>query len=252
MTAPTPPASPAVIDWLNVAREHEQFSLNGQWIGVQTPHYSLSGLFRALGDEIATLRAALAAPPTPRGEVQGGYADAFYEIAELLGLQASTDSPAVVWKRDMLPRLAAALSTPRAEIGDDARARAGKCLGGFVLELSRMHGGGFKVVGLDGKELPKVYGDQDEAHEALEELQIDAILAAFAAATPAPAVGDGDAPYRHLIDWIVEGQEMGRRVYIWLDQDGAWGVGSEEKLKRSLAATPASVTPDGAALGDEM
>jgi hypothetical protein len=83
MTAPTPPASPAAVDWLQVAREHERFALNGQWIGVQTPHYALSGMFKALGDEIESLRAALAAlaaPPTPRGEEEAPLAMTREEI----------------------------------------------------------------------------------------------------------------------------------------------------------------------------
>ena len=33
------------------------------------------------------------------------YANAFYAIADLLGIGASPDSPAVVWQRDMFPML---------------------------------------------------------------------------------------------------------------------------------------------------
>lgn len=55
-------------------------------------------------------RAMLAAAPVPATEGQEGYASAFYELADLMGLPAMSDSPATVWKRDMLPAVVAALA----------------------------------------------------------------------------------------------------------------------------------------------
>lgn len=43
------------LDWLSIARDYEQAALKG-WPGVNTPHYALSGTFKALGDEIERLR----------------------------------------------------------------------------------------------------------------------------------------------------------------------------------------------------
>jgi hypothetical protein len=182
LTAPTPPASLAAVDWLQVARDYEQYALKGPWPGIQTPHYALSGAFKAMGAEIESLRAALAAlaaPPTPRGEVEWDLRNALNDSETLMNgdvvitaehaaqLNADVDA----WEADdfhasdiaagvlmgeqawdelvnvddrtspeeypdmcLITRdeliefvrraqSTAALSTPRAEIGDDARAR---------------------------------------------------------------------------------------------------------------------------------
>lgn len=44
--------------------------------------------------------------PTPV-EDQSGYADAFYQIADMLGITARTASPKEVWQGEMLPKLKA-------------------------------------------------------------------------------------------------------------------------------------------------
>lgn len=41
-----------------------------------------------------------------------GYVMAFYELAKLMGIGARTESPGQVWRKEMLPRLAAALAKP--------------------------------------------------------------------------------------------------------------------------------------------
>lgn len=42
----------------------------------------------------------------------GGYRDAFYELASLMGIGARAASPKDVWEREILPRLKEALSRP--------------------------------------------------------------------------------------------------------------------------------------------
>lgn len=51
------------VDWLKVARDYEQAALDGSWPSIPAPHYALSGAFKALGDEIASLRTALSNSP---------------------------------------------------------------------------------------------------------------------------------------------------------------------------------------------
>jgi hypothetical protein len=137
MTAPTPPASPAAVKVEQIDRDMLADHLNplgepeapGSWV------YSVRN-----GDEdsYSTLQllarhrlAALAAPPTPRGEEGEDGPVSLREAAELTlmyletgftecdrcGHEIETKTMDAVWQ------LKEGLSTPRAEIGDDARAR---------------------------------------------------------------------------------------------------------------------------------
>jgi hypothetical protein len=44
---------------------------------------------------------------------EAGYVDAFYEIADMMGIVAQPRSPKEVWESEMKPRLAAALAKDR-------------------------------------------------------------------------------------------------------------------------------------------
>lgn len=57
------------VDWLTVVREYEIYALNG-WPGVQTPHYALSGGFKAIGDEIEALRVGIAKAEGERDQLR--------------------------------------------------------------------------------------------------------------------------------------------------------------------------------------
>lgn len=105
------------IDWLKVSREHEQFALKGPWIGVQTPHYALSGLFKAMGDEIAALRKAFATTPAlSEPEQRGGEEDVSWEVWEddMMVASSSTEADALhylaVYSQDGPVRLVKAVT----------------------------------------------------------------------------------------------------------------------------------------------
>ena len=70
--------------------------------------------------ELAALR------PQPSGETREGYVNAFYEIAEMLGMGAQAASPSEVWAREMRPRLEALIRpTPVASGGQHS---SGECV----------------------------------------------------------------------------------------------------------------------------
>ena len=59
--------------------------------------------------------------PQPSGETREGYVNAFYEIAEMLGMGAQAASPSEVWAREMRPRLEALIRpAPVAETAGEA------------------------------------------------------------------------------------------------------------------------------------
>lgn len=72
-------------------------------------------------------RQLIVTPSAPATQAPDGYASAFYEVAKLLDIGARADSPANVWRREMLPRLKALLDKPAVvhaaveEIADERR-----------------------------------------------------------------------------------------------------------------------------------
>ncbi len=60
-TAPAVDAVPAGegLDWAAIGHDYARSALKGEWPGVQSPHYALSGAFTAMAKEIEQLRAAL-------------------------------------------------------------------------------------------------------------------------------------------------------------------------------------------------
>lgn len=61
---------------------------------------------------VAASRNARATAARRRGDVSDGYAKAFYEIAEMLGIGARAQSPAEVWEKEMKPELYRRLLRP--------------------------------------------------------------------------------------------------------------------------------------------
>lgn len=112
------------LDWLAIAREHEQIALKGPWSGVSTPHYALSGLFKALGDEIAALRQ----PAPAAGEVvvykhsHPNYPDEYDKtwLTDADKADGWTETP--LYTADMLERLAATKPVDQDQVERVARA----------------------------------------------------------------------------------------------------------------------------------
>lgn len=101
------------IDW--AIAEYDGFMLDDDY----SPYGFLDRLFTRLKDKRAALSASEPAPLSGEGQ---GYADAFYELATLMGIPARPVSPKAVWEAEMLPRLKAALSaSPAAVCGDGGR-----------------------------------------------------------------------------------------------------------------------------------
>jgi len=219
--------------------------------------------------------AALAAPPTPRGEEGKQQAFGLDVVVDpalaadelrlvLLNVakeavqrdadadwpyalrEAATDMDATSLKllETTLAR-PAALSTPRAEIDDDARALSLIAARKALYEKKR------ERHDILADDTLTEYERVTSCIEAMEWLESE-IRAAFAAATPAPVVGDGYAAGVEAAAKVACARKL-----FWDDrqEDGTCGTSLMEEACdiehaiRALVATPASVTPDA---GEEL
>jgi hypothetical protein len=129
MTAPTPPASPAVEAQMQALLDYPEMVIGRARCDISRGQTIIGDM---LGDDgtgslmrFAQSFAALAAPPTPRGEeaIQRARAIAEQSVNEVNAPWYNAVTRAAAVEAATSAALAYALSTPRAEIGDDARAR---------------------------------------------------------------------------------------------------------------------------------
>ncbi|MEG3086201.1 hypothetical protein [Sphingomonas sp. PB4P5] len=275
MTAPTPPASPAVEIMARllcddpgsraIADESEAPSFDDSRWEVQTYWRTLAA-------------AALAAPPTPRGEGKCSCMEAHGEDPRCIKhgrgtpwAKANPDICDLAEKAARVPALEAelaALSTPRGKIGgEDHFAAAGKPIAEIGDDARAIERMADAMAANTASETMFLRGDNKAGWEELA-------LAAFAAATPAPAVGDGEGRLIRMGELFYHADgftEMAKRGDLsppapWIkEQLEAEHTGDCTKQPWScmrchaedmmvvaryvdqhmpLAATPASVTPD--------
>lgn len=174
----------------------------------------------------------------PQGVADNGYAEAFYELAQLMGIPAQPISPEKVWREQMLPKLCAALAQ-----SEQAAPRMGAAVTDAPLQA--------------GMSNPELYAAWDKKLPGVK--PTDEQISAFAIgvevgldrATPAAVTDAGSEKLavarerlQNSVNWLMHGNRTGRLCGVedfytlieWIDR----------------AALAASATPGSDALTDEQ